>query len=79
MQDSISNSRRQQAPTAFPSAEHLKLESIEIRSGHTWERTTSGQMKLYDCGPVCERCGFGFAIEAGIPETADRCQGRLKN
>ncbi len=63
----------------FPSDEHWKLETLELRSGHVWERTSSGLIKYYGMGPVCEPCGFALSVEFGIPEATPRCVGRFND
>jgi hypothetical protein len=52
---------------AGPGLEHAELELIEARSGHFWERTASGDIKLIGLdrrckGLICRSCGFSFCM-----------------
>ena len=55
----------------YPSLEHSDLQEIERKTGHSWERTTLGEVKFYplenQCqGPLCESCGFMFCVECRL-------------
>ncbi len=65
--------------SAFGSKEHAKLEAVEKMTGHMWDRLLSGHIKFfpinYLCqGPVCEKCGFTFCVECGIPDSPIACK-----
>jgi len=58
--------------------EHAELELVEVKTGHAWERTDAGEIKLHPMdrhcqGPVCRACGFGFCVECGIPNAMFAC------
>jgi hypothetical protein len=57
---------------AVPGTEQVALEAIELKTGHSWDRTSLGEIKLHALdrrcqGPVCTVCEFTFCIECGIP------------
>jgi hypothetical protein len=65
---------------AAPGREHAELELVEANTGHSWERTPIGEIKLHPMdehcqGPVCRSCGFAFCVECGIPDAMFACLG----
>lgn len=64
---------------AEPGREQFELELIEVKSGHSWERTQAGEIKFspmgrHCLGPVCRTCGFTFCIECGVPDAIFMCR-----
>jgi hypothetical protein len=63
-----------------PSEEHAMLGKLEISSGHSWERTSFGEIKFYRMenrceGPICRECGFGFCLGCGDTDAMTSCTG----
>ena len=66
--------------TLYPGEEHARLEKLELKTGHKWERTSIGEIKFFGrenhCqGPTCLSCGFSFCVECGIPIRPPECTG----